>query len=548
MDDNKGEKMKTESIRYETRERAKELLRVFTKLCNEMNIEYSLGGMSLWSADNFNGFGDIGYTISVMLLYQDYDKIYKKCIELYGRERSDIYVLDEYNCEEFNQFGFQLRSKSGVVLPESSKSGEKYYDYYIIITPIYYAGDTLKEYNELVEKYKKANYLMNVKAPVPYAFRLKRMWERIRNKYYSSKYSDSIYIEMKKVLETNKDETRYVFLPTNNEQKDSVRLLSTYKRTVEISYDGIMAKKILDSELWVQDFYGEQLEKIISKPQNAAQLKGPEILRKVQKAGLENLIEFDRVCRKYDIKYVITGGTLLGAVRHGGFIPWDDDIDVSMLYEEYLKFEKVADKELDKSKFFLQNQSTDKDMHLVFPTIRRQGSIYSKPGRTEFDTHRGIALDILILFTDAPTRIQRYIQDRICKTYKTLTWGHMEHEKFETIKWKTFYKLAKKKGGNKYTYSQFIKWATKYENRKKQSKGRLTYLLASRNPYNSPFTRRETYENIIDIEFEGHMFKAPENYIGVLTTIFGRDYMRFPSMPNRKAKHLPGEIKLPADS
>ena len=64
----------------------------------------------------------------------------------------------------------------------------------------------------------------------------------------------------------------------------------------------------------------------------------PDILRQMQLIQLECLTELDRICRKHNIKYSIDGGTLLGAVRHRGFIPWDDDIDVIMERKEYERF------------------------------------------------------------------------------------------------------------------------------------------------------------------------------------------------------------------
>ena len=76
-------------------------------------------------------------------------------------------------------------------------------------------------------------------------------------------------------------------------------------------------------------------------------------LRQLQMIELEMLIEVDRICKKCEIKYNIIAGTLLGAVRHGGFIPWDDDADVAMLRPEYEKFRNACKTELDTSRFYL---------------------------------------------------------------------------------------------------------------------------------------------------------------------------------------------------
>ena len=81
-------------------------------------------------------------------------------------------------------------------------------------------------------------------------------------------------------------------------------------------------------------------------------------LKSVQKVELDILKEFIRICKKYNLTYYAEGGTLLGAARHNGFIPWDDDIDVSMMWSDYKKFQEVAPFELRKPYFF-QDYSTE---------------------------------------------------------------------------------------------------------------------------------------------------------------------------------------------
>lgn len=108
------------------------------------------------------------------------------------------------------------------------------------------------------------------------------------------------------------------------------------------------------------------------------------------------LCEFDRICQKHEIKYFLGGGTLLGAVRHKGFIPWDDDVDVMMLRPDYEKFLSVVEDELDESMFFQSNQ-TDPQYHSVFTKIRLNGTSFVTSFSYQFhEMHQGIFIDIFV--------------------------------------------------------------------------------------------------------------------------------------------------------
>ena len=80
-----------------------------------------------------------------------------------------------------------------------------------------------------------------------------------------------------------------------------------------------------------------------------------EELKKIQMTQIELICEVDRICKKCGIRYNMVGGTMLGAIRHKGYIPWDDDADIGFLREEYEKFRQACKRELDKSRFYFQD-------------------------------------------------------------------------------------------------------------------------------------------------------------------------------------------------
>jgi lipopolysaccharide cholinephosphotransferase len=116
-------------------------------------------------------------------------------------------------------------------------------------------------------------------------------------------------------------------------------------------------------------------------------------LRKVQLAILEIFKAVKDVCEENEINYFIICGTALGAVRHGGFIPWDDDLDIGMPREDYNKFLKVAPKKLP-ADLFLQTIETDPESIFYYAKVRKTGTKFIEMYCKDLNMHQGVFIDI----------------------------------------------------------------------------------------------------------------------------------------------------------
>ncbi|MBQ4159797.1 MAG: LicD family protein [Clostridia bacterium] len=116
-------------------------------------------------------------------------------------------------------------------------------------------------------------------------------------------------------------------------------------------------------------------------------------LEKVQSIILEIFVEFDRICRKHNIPYSIEGGTMLGAYKYKGYVPWDDDIDVVMLRDAYDRFMEIAPSELNE-KFFLQNYHTVPEFPLTWAKICTNRAELWEHNYENLPIHHGLFIDI----------------------------------------------------------------------------------------------------------------------------------------------------------
>ena len=119
----------------------------------------------------------------------------------------------------------------------------------------------------------------------------------------------------------------------------------------------------------------------------------PSELKQIQDLEIGAMCELDRICRKYNLKYTLAGGTLLGALRHDGFIPWDDDMDVNMLRSDFLKLREIAPKEL-RQRYFYQSSQTDPEYLYFFDKIRINDTTFKEAVLADKKIHHGVYIDI----------------------------------------------------------------------------------------------------------------------------------------------------------
>ena len=255
-------------------------------------------------------------------------------------------------------------------------------------------------------------------------------------------------------------------------------------------------------------------------------------LKKLQRIELEMLIEVDRICRKHDIRYSLDGGTLLGAVRHHGFIPWDDDIDVVMLRPEYEKFRAACEVELDKTRFFLQDYRSDPYYIFGYEKLRRENTAFVRIGQEQLKQHGGIFIDIFVYDHVPNNRLLRSLHLFACFCIRKVLYSEIGKISAPTSWLRGWYTLINRIPRN--FVFKFRNAIANVCNRKKTKLCRhYTHHYRKECRYGLP---RICFDDYIELDFEEYRFKAFKNYDYYLSELYG-NYMELPPAENR-ASHL----------
>ena len=262
-------------------------------------------------------------------------------------------------------------------------------------------------------------------------------------------------------------------------------------------------------------------------------IKGKE-LRELQLKSLEIYEVLLDFCDKNKLKIFFCGGCLIGTLRNGGFIPWDDDIDVFMPRDDYEKLKELWPKKGDTKSYELVIPSKDNYTKNQFITFNDNNTTFIKEYETDLEMNHGIRIDILPLDGCPTSRIKRKIQKFWALIYSLYITQMVptNHGKLVSILGKTLLFIVPTKG---------LRWAITRLAEKKMSKYKISdceYIteLCAGPKYMQNEYRKEWFDKIIYKEFEGKKMPIPSGYDNYLRMAFG-DYMKLPPKEKQVPEH-----------
>ena len=257
-------------------------------------------------------------------------------------------------------------------------------------------------------------------------------------------------------------------------------------------------------------------------------------LREIQLCELEMLVEFDKICRENNLKYSLSGGTLLGAVRHKGFIPWDDDIDVIMSRPDYEKFRNIFREKADVKKFDLADDRGDGAeypfLKILSKTVKIEKSGFNEVNNLWIDifpvdgypSDRQKSLNLI-------KKAQFYKKTVLVSKYESLSQYRGKHSKLTLLMGRVFAKMY----GVRRALKNSLKLALKHPYDSSEYVGVVTwgtYGIGER-------LLKSKYESLTELEFEGHRFYCVAYYDEYLRGLYG-DYMQLPPEEKRITHHI----------
>lgn len=259
-------------------------------------------------------------------------------------------------------------------------------------------------------------------------------------------------------------------------------------------------------------------------------------IRKLQMVQMEILKDVSNFCKKNNLTYYLVGGTLLGSIRHQGFIPWDDDVDIAMYRTDYKNFIDTFSRE-NSNKYFVQNNYTDKGYSRFITKVRLNGTKQIEKNLSEVSMHHGIYIDIFPLDNVCSSdgfglRLRGYLLKMLCR-YSTLRAGNRDYNCREKDYLRKMLRV--------FTFfipmavvNKIFDYICSMSNKKK---GEYTTSFASGYGWKKQLVKNEVYSRGCMVKFEGYKFNIPSKPDILLKQLYG-NYMNLPPLEKRISGHV----------
>ena len=262
-----------------------------------------------------------------------------------------------------------------------------------------------------------------------------------------------------------------------------------------------------------------------------------ETLRRLQLTELELLQEVDRVCKKRGIHYTVIAGTLLGAVRHKGFIPWDDDADVAMLRGEYERFREACRTELDQSRFYFQDHAETPGYRWGYGKLRRRDTLFLREHQEHMPYEQGVFIDVFPLDAVPRSLAGRAFVNLHCFLVRKALWAKVGKVADRSPLRRAVYRLV-----DRVPEERILAHYEGMIARARRRNSPWVRILMFPTPNRAWGYLRRWYEGEELVVFEGITFPGVADADGYLRFKFG-DYMRLPP-PGQRKTHPVSDIRL----